>query len=269
MNDQATSTPTTMLQAKLGPAQWLEPAGGYERASDIVHVWRCITWRDAGSIPAARRILSADECEKAARFHFDADRIRFVLGRGMLRHVLAQWLQKRPEDLRFDYGAFGKPDLPPDDPGGKALQFNLSHSGDVILLAVAVGRAIGVDVEHMRTDLSHADIAEHFFSAAERSALAALPPGAQAGAFYACWTRKEAYLKATGVGLSLPLDQFDVSLRPGEPAKLLATRPDPAEARRWTLFELDAGPDYKAAAAVEGGTEFRLKTWDWAAGALV
>jgi 4'-phosphopantetheinyl transferase len=135
----------------------------------------------------------------------------------------------------------------------------------VILLAVAFGRAVGIDVECMRSDLPHVGIAEHFFSAAERDSLALLHARAQAEAFYACWTRKEAYIKAVGVGLSLPLDQFDVSLRPGEPARLLATRPDPTEAHRWTLLELDVGPNYKAAAAVEGA-EFQLKTWDWRAG---
>jgi 4'-phosphopantetheinyl transferase len=264
-NDQARSAPDAMLQANLGPPQWPQPTGHDRLASGAVHVWRCIVGRDCGAISAAGRVLSADECEKAARFHFEADRTRFVLGRGMLRHVLAQWLHRRPEEIGFEYGAFGKPMLAPGDPTGQP-QFNLSHSGDLILLAVTTGRAIGIDVERMRTELPHAGIAEHFFSAAERGSLAGLPASAQAAAFYACWTRKEAFIKATGVGLSLPLDQFDVSLRPGEPAKLLATRPDAAEAHRWTLLELDVGPNYKAAAAIEG-TGFQLKTFDWRADA--
>jgi 4'-phosphopantetheinyl transferase len=254
-----------MLQANLGPAQWLEPPGHYNLASNEVHVWRGVVGRDAGAMPEVRRVLSPDECEKADRFHFEADRSRFVLGRAMLRHVLARGLQKRPNELSFEYGAFGKPVLAPGGPAGQP-QFNLSHSGDLILLAVAVGRAVGIDVERMRTDIPHLGIAEHFFSAAERGSLAGLPAPAQTEAFYACWTRKEAYIKATGVGLSLPLDQFDVSLRPGEPAKLLATRPDDAEAHRWTLLELDVGPNYKAAAAVEG-SQFQLKTLDWRADA--
>jgi 4'-phosphopantetheinyl transferase len=280
MNDQAERAPAVVParlshtggddqcgpQADAARTQWLEPTEQYEFAVNDVHVWRSVVPRDAAWIPAFSRVLSADEREKAARFHFEADRSRFVLGRGMMRHVLARRLHRSPDELRFEYGPFGKPALAPGGSKGR-LQFNLSHSGDLILLAVAIDRAIGIDVERMRTDISHTGIAERFFSAAERSSLAGLPPSARAAAFCACWTRKEAFIKATGVGLSLPLDQFDVSLAPGEAARLMATRPDPAEAQRWTLLELPAGPDYKAAAAVEGAG-FRLSTWDWGAGAF-
>ncbi len=105
-------------------------------------------------------------------------------------------------------------------------------------------------------------IAEHFFSPRERAALATLEPSRQCHGFFACWTRKEAYIKAHGEGLSLPLDGFDVSLLPGETARLLGTRPDPAEAQRWVLRQLDVGRGYTAAVAVEG-TGWRLRTWDW------
>ena len=245
----------------VGRTKWHAPPGNYTVAEDEVHVWRATLDGILACIPTLRNALSHDECEKADRFHFEVDRHRFVLGRAVLRQVLARCLRMRAEARRFDYGPFGKPAIVP----GLAktpLQFNVSHSGDLVLIAIAVGRAVGVDVEQVRTDIAVDDIAEHYFSPAECTALAALPASLQHDAFHACWTRKESYLKATGVGMFLPLDQFDVSLRPGEVARLVATRPDPAEVRRWLLLELDAGRNYKAAVAVEG-VGIRLKTWDW------
>jgi 4'-phosphopantetheinyl transferase len=245
----------------LGRTEWPAPSGNDAVAENEVHVWRAGLDRGAASIPGLWDVLSRDEREKAARFHFEADSHRFVLGRGVLRQVLARCLGRRAEELRFDYGSFGKPALAP-GVAESPLQFNVSHSGDLVLIAIAVRRAVGIDVERIRTDIAVDRIAEHYFSPAERKSLAGLDAGLRHDAFHACWTRKEAYLKATGVGLSLPLDQFDVSLAPGEAARLVATRPDPAEAQRWVLLELDAGRNYKAAVAVEG-EGVHLATWDW------
>jgi 4'-phosphopantetheinyl transferase len=127
---------------------------------------------------------------------------------------------------------------------------------------LTIGRAIGVDVEKVRSDLEADRIAARFFSPSERRALQSVPEHLRLGAFFDCWTRKEAYIKAIGGGLSLPLDQFDVSFRPGDPARLLATRPEPAEAGRWAIRALDMGADYRAAVAVEGA-DWRLEIWDW------
>ena len=207
-------------------------------------------------------ILSADERERVRRFHFERDRSRWLAGRGCLRMLLGRYFCVPPETLSFDYGPFGKPRLI----GLKTpLQFNASHSGDILLIAVTLDRAVGIDVERIRSDLSVLEIAERFFSPRERSALAAMPDALRTDAFFDCWTRKEAYIKARGEGLSLPLDGFDVAFGPGEPAKLLATRPDAAEACRWRLCELDVADGYKAALAVEG-TQWTLKCWDWAHG---
>jgi len=142
------------------------------------------------------------------------------------------------------------------------LRFNVSHSGELLLVAVTLHRAIGVDIEQIRRDMCVTEIAGRFFSATERNALTALARDLQHDAFFDCWTRKEAYIKAMGDGLSLPLHQFDVAFRPGEPAQLLATRPDGAEACRWRLSQLDVADGYKAALAVEG-SQWTLNCWDW------
>ena len=208
-------------------------------------------------------ILSADERERVRRFYFERDRSRWLVGRGCLRMLLGRYLDVPPETLSFGYSAFGKPRLT----GLKtAVQFNASHSGDILLIAVTLDRAVGIDVERIRSSLSVLEIAERFFSPLERGALAALPDALRTDAFFDCWTRKEAYIKARGVGLSLPLNGFDVAFGPGEPANLLATRPDAAEACRWQLRELDVADGYKAALAVEGA-QWALKCWDWPASA--
>jgi 4'-phosphopantetheinyl transferase len=250
----------------MAATEWDTPPRNCSVAEDEVHVWRARVDGPPHVLQTLRAVLSPDEHEKADRFHFDIDRRRFGTGRGTLRMLLAQCLGTTPAMLQFATSAFGKPHLAGDF-AGAPLQFNVSHSGDIVLIVLALRRALGIDVEHMRPDIEAVGIAERFFSATERRALATLDPTQQRDAFYACWTRKEAYIKATGDGLSLPLDQFDVTLLPGEPAQLVATRPDPAEAGRWTLMGLDVGDGYKAALAVEGAG-FRLKTWDWSAGSL-
>jgi 4'-phosphopantetheinyl transferase len=204
-------------------------------------------------------ILSADERERVRRFYFERDRTRWRVERACLRMLLGGYLGVPPGTLSFGYGRFGKPHL---NGLETPLQFNASHSGHILLIAIMLDRAIGIDVERIRSNLSVLDIAERFFSPLERAALAALPETLRTNAFFDCWTRKEAYIKARGEGLSLPLNGFDVSFLPGEPAQLLATRPDAAEASRWRLRELDVADGYKAALAVEGA-QWRLKCFDW------
>lgn len=197
------------------------------------------------------------------RFRFERDRRRYLVGRGLLRMLLGRYLDVSPHAVSFDYGAAGKPHLAP-GLAPQPLQFNLSHSGGLVLIAVTSGRALGIDVEQVRSDVEVGEIAARFFSRNERQALAALSGTGQIDAFFDCWTRKEAYVKARGDGLSLPLDQFDVSLLPGEHVRLIATRPDTAEARRWRLTALDVGDGYRAALAVEGDG-WTLQCWDWRA----
>jgi 4'-phosphopantetheinyl transferase len=183
------------------------------------------------------------------RFHFEEDRRRHLIGRGVLRMLLGRYLDLAPQDVRFETAAAGKPYLASSQ---KQLQFNVSHSGEYVLMAIADGRAVGIDVEQIHDDFDIRQVAAHFFSPNEQRDLEMLTGRARIEAFFACWTRKEAYVKARGAGLSFPLDQFDVSLRPGEPARLIATRPDPAEAMRWQISGLDVADGYKAALVLEG-----------------
>jgi 4'-phosphopantetheinyl transferase len=173
--------------------------------------------------------------------------------------LLGLYLGRSAPQIEFKYNAFGKPGLAD---SSLPFQFNVSHSGEVILVAAAIDRVLGVDVEQIKPDMANGEIAARFFSRRECSTLMALPREMRAEAFFACWTRKEAYLKARGDGLSLPLDRFDVAFSPAENPRLLATRHDPAEASRYTLAALDAGPGYAAALAVEG-SDWRLKCWEW------
>ena len=198
-----------------------------------------------------RRILSRDERKRARQFFFDEDRDHYVLARGLLRLILARYLDVDPGRLRFDYNTWGKPAL--GEPGGSQwLNFNLSHSGDLALYAVARGRRVGVDLERMRDDVSFELLAKRFFSPREYAVLQAIPAGAKKKAFFDGWTRKEAYIKARGKGLSIPLEQFDVSLAPDEPARLLGNEMDPDDVSRWSLQEIAPAGGYAAAIAVEG-----------------
>ena len=240
---------------------WHPPPAELTLSRAEVHVWRADLDPSASCVERLQYILSADELQRAARFHFPQDRRRFTVARGVLRDILGRYLGVPPSALGFRYNAYGKPALA-DVADEEGLRFNISHSDEMALFAVTCGREVGVDIEHLRTAIACEDIAEHFFSARERAGLRALPAEVKHRAFFNCWTRKEAYIKAHGEGLSLPLDQFDVSLAPGEPAALLATRSDPREALRWSLRVLTPGPDYVAAVAVEG-QGWNLTCWQW------
>ena len=215
-------------------------------ALDEVHVWSA----DLDRIPEAllRDPLSADEQERGRRFHFERDRRRFAATRGLLRRLLGRYLGLDPSRLRFAYGPRGKPFLAGED----ELRFNVSHSGGLALLAFARGREVGVDVERERPVPEAADIARHYFSAWEAAQLRRLRDGERTAAFFRCWTRKEAFIKATGDGLSRSLDAFDVTLAPGEPARLLRVEGEPEAARRFWIEDVSPAPGFAGALAVEG-----------------
>ncbi len=234
---------------------WPEAAAVPALADNEVHVWRLALDQPADRLDALRRTLAADERQRAERFHFDKDRRHFIAGRGLLRTLLGGYLGRDPGSLHFAYNPQGKPMLVG---AGADLRFNLTHSHGLALLAVSRGRELGVDVERIRPEFAGDAVARRFFSPREVAALSALGGERRHEAFFVCWTRKEAYLKATGKGLSLPLDCFDVSLLPGEPAALLATRHDPAEAARWSLRALSPARGFAGALAVEG-KEWRLR----------
>jgi len=218
---------------------------------DEVHLWRVDLAAVAVGEKRWQQLLSADERARAARFHFSKDRQYFTATRALLRTILGSYVGRDPTELVLRYSEKEKPSLTPSRSGSQ-VEFNVSHSGDVAVLAFSRGRALGVDVEQLREDFDHAAIARRFFSEREQNQLAELPPSERHHGFFRCWTRKEAYIKAQGTGLSLPLDQFDVSLKPGELNALLSTRPHPAEAAQWCLQEVPAAEGYVAALCVRG-----------------
>lgn len=201
-------------------------------------------------LPALRQLLSDDERARADRFIDAHVGVRFTVGRAALRLLLGNRLSRPPESLDFDYGAKGKPALRHAD-----LGFNVSHSGDLAVIAIAPQRAVGIDIERYRDDLDHLKLARRFFSDAERDDIDSLPLDQRQDAFYACWTRKEAYMKAVGDGFSIPLNAFRVSVPPDEPPALLHVRSDPEEPSRWTLRDLTVPAGYRACIAIQAPIE--------------
>jgi len=221
-----------------------------------VHLWQASL--DGRPADIFESFLSPDELDRANRFHFAQDRTHFVVARGLLRNLLAAYLGISCAEFRFSYGAKGKPFLLLDSQ--TQINFNLSHSHGRAAFAFSRGRELGVDLEYVKEDFEAELIASRFFSRAEVLALRALPAELRNQAFFNCWTRKEAYMKARGEGLSMPLDEFDVSLRPDEPAALLNNYRDEREVERWSIKAIPAPADYVGALVVEGH-DWQLKSF--------
>lgn len=234
------------------------PVGAVVLQEHEVHVWRAGLQQPQIIFDKLYAVLSGDERSRAERFRCAKIRCRFIVARGVLREILSRYLQVPAEELRFGYERHGKPRLL----GKQSLSFNLSHAEDMALYAVTPTAEIGVDVEYLQRAVTVEKIAKRFFSTQESSALLVLPESQRAGAFFNCWTRKEAFLKAIGEGLSHPLHRFDVSLAPDEPAALLATRPDPQAADKWGMFALNPGVDYVGALAV-ADRHAHVQCWHW------
>jgi len=229
--------------------QWPPAPNELSLAENSVHVWR------AALTDASSEVLSADELDKAAQFHFEKDRNQYIAARAILRHIIGQYERIPADKVAFSYNTFGKPILE-----HSSLRFNVSHSGGLALLAFARNKNVGVDIERIRRDFASRELAGQFFSQEEIGALRSLPVQSQTAAFFACWTRKEAFIKGHGSGLSLPLHKFVVSL--DAPARLLRTDFDPAAIDQWTLHDLAVGDKFVAALAVEGKPE-RIEYWRW------
>ena len=247
---------------------WSDHSGDWDLQPDQVDIWRIFL--DASTLPAVvstslstdpvksfESILSADENQRAAKFVFPRDRNRFILSHGHVRLILARYLGCDPDQLNFSTNEYGKPELQ-----GHSLEFNLSHSGDFALLAVSHHHKVGIDVERVRQDTELENLARRFFSGREYSELMAIPQDQRSAAFFRCWTLKEAYIKAQGLGLSLPLDSFDVALAPDKQPVLRATRPNPNEAPQWSLLSFEVDPEHAGAVAVKS-TNPEIKYWNW------
>lgn len=226
-----------------------------------IHIWTVWLDRPGVPLPELWQLLAADERERANRFRFERDRNHYVAGRGVLRLLIGRYLSLSPSHISFAYGSHGKPELAA-SMGKPGFAFNLSNSQGIALIGFCWGQPIGVDVEPIRPMEDAEAVAERFFSTAENDVFRSVPHSQQAEAFFNCWTRKEAFIKAVGEGLSYPLHQFEVSLRPGETARLLSVRGSRAEAARWFLQSLNPAPGF-VAAVVAGGHAWRLQSFQW------
>ena len=241
---------------------WFTPTSPWPTlAQDEVHVWRASLQPGSRVVDELARVLSDGEQAKAERFRFERHRRRFVVARGVRRMLLSRYTCTEARKLRFAYGPHGKPHL-----SGlikdSDLQFNVAHSHEMALYAFTTQRQVGVDLEFVHPVPGFDRDGMRLFSIREKQVFHALPEEQKLEAFFNCWTRKEAYVKARGEGLSLPLDQFEVSLAPGDPAALVSTCGDPQEASLWSLQEISPGPGYVAALAVEGRS-WQLRCWQW------
>lgn len=240
---------------------WRIPPADVRLVENEIHVWRVLLEIPTSEVECLQEILVDEEIERARKFYFEKDRRHWIIAHAVLRVLLGRYLNIHPRSLRFLTNDYGKPSIA-HPLAGTRLHFNLSHSGDLALYAFAYDRHIGVDVEYMRPGIEYRELATHHFSSCECAALSTLPADAQEQAFFLCWSRKEAYIKARGKGLSLPLDQFDVSLAPDQPAALLDSREEPHATECWSLHALAPGTQYAGALVVEG-FGWKLCCWQW------
>lgn len=240
---------------------WNIPPEHIALQGDEVHVWRVDLALPAERVHALEQTLAADEQQRASRFHFLKDRNHFIVARGLLRAMLGRYLASDPRAVHFSVNQYGKPALAGES-GQVPLYFNLSHSHEMALYAFTSLGEVGIDLEYINRNVEILQLAERFFSPGEVAMLRAVPSQLQCEAFFNCWTRKEAYIKARGMGLSLDLQLFDVSLTPGMPAALLGSREVGQDAARWSLYDLSPGLGYKAALAI-AGHPLRLTFWQW------
>jgi 4'-phosphopantetheinyl transferase len=231
---------------------------------DEVHVWRAGLDMSPETLGHLADTLAEDERARTSRFRFSRDRHHSIAARGILRDILARYLGEDPAAIRFRYGPAGKPALLRDR-GAQDLRFNVSHSHGLALYSITCGRHTGVDVERNEPRVAAEPIAERFFSAPEILALQALPEESRGETFFHCWTRKEAYVKARGGGLAIPLDSFDVPLTTGDGgdgAALLRVHHVRPGASAWSVQGLTPGPGYVGAVAAEG-CDWRVRLWQW------
>ncbi|HTR42237.1 MAG TPA: 4'-phosphopantetheinyl transferase superfamily protein [Pseudomonadales bacterium] len=240
---------------------WKLPPGQPPLAGRDVHIWEASLNKSGERFLSLEQMLSQDERARARQFKFETDRNRFIAGRGLLRTILGSYAQTDPAQLHFTYSKRGKPALR-DISGQSMLHFNVAHSKDLILIAVTRACAVGVDVEWIHPINDAEDIAARFFSPRETAKLMALANEQRIPAFFYLWTRKEAWLKATGDGISEMLNQVEVSFLPEEPASVLAISGNVEAAQRWTMMGLPPAPGFAAAITMEA-RDLQFSCWQW------
>jgi 4'-phosphopantetheinyl transferase len=235
-----------LFSSSMQCVNWSRPILPVTLPENEIHIWRA--WLDVEPQERDRLsgYLSEDERARASRFVFQHDREHFAVARGRLRELLGTYLHRSPQSLEFRTGRYGKLSLA----DHADLRFNLTHSYGLALYAFAIIRELGIDVEKIRPDFASEGIAERYFSVAEQNELRELPVELHTNAFFLCWTRKEAYVKAHGGGLQIPLESFDVSLTPGKPETLRS-----ADSERWNLRSFEPAPEYIASLVGEGAPE--------------
>ncbi len=229
-------------------ADWVVGPRSLSLGADEIHVWRVSL--DAGDGEHDRTLLNDEEILRADRFIRPIHGRRFSAARATLRILISRYLSMRPDEITFAYNEFGKPSLAP-ELASHQLKFNLSHSENLALFAFSRGRDLGIDIQHRTANPDLEKMARRFFSPAEVQSLEALPEPERQDAFYRCWTRKEAYIKAKGKGLSISLSSFDVAFAPGDSPALLRVESGDAERARWALYNIDPGGEFAAALMIE------------------
>ncbi len=243
------------------PAPWREISEIPPVAPKEIQVWRINLRRPPAEISQRQNLLSAAEKKQAAQFHFTSDQRRFIVRRAALRQLLATNLGLGSEAIQIESANFQKPAIAEtQNPGW--LRFNCSHSADWALIALAREQEVGVDLEQHRPMADAGDLADRFFSRREVKELAGLPPAFKVQGFFNGWTRKEAFVKAIGLGLSYPLNRFSVSLAPDQPAAILEVADDSAALNKWSMISLAVAPDYSAALVFPGNKPF-VKCLSW------
>ena len=228
---------------------------------DEIHVWQASLELSDSQTAALLETLSPDEKMRSERYISGEAKNRFIAARGVLRNLLSRYLTKRAADIRIAYNENGRPVHAASGEKDQVI-FNISHSGGKALFAFSAGIPLGIDLEIIRSDLDFVGIADRFFAPGEASALASLPEAARKDAFFLCWTRKEAFVKARGSGLHLNLNQVEVSLRPGEPPVIVRADEETSDLSGWSLHDIDAGNGFKAAIEVKA-TWPRLVQFDY------
>lgn len=246
------------------PVIWSAPPQNLDLPESELHIWRANLNLEPEVLSRLGSILDKNEKARAARFHFARDRDHFTACRGILRELLGGYLGSSPASLEFSYGEFGKPVHVPRD-SRPSIGFNISHSSGLAVLAFAGNCEIGIDLEPISPEFAGEEIAKRYFSAREVAELIALPAELRPEGFSLCWTRKEAYVKARGLGLQIPLDSFSVSLTPNQPELLQSE-----DSQRWRLRSFKPAPDFVAAIVHEGvhegaqeRQELHPRYWDW------
>jgi 4'-phosphopantetheinyl transferase len=240
---------------------WCSPPMNVVLENNEAHIWRATLDREESEIESFRKTLSKDEQDKAASFHFQRDKGRFIVSRGILRKILARYINKEPSEIVFSYGAFGKPALP-EELGVATIHFNLTHSHGLALYAIFKNQQIGIDVELIRSDFGWESIARRYFSEMEYAALLKLPAHLREERFFSYWTCKEAYVKATGQGLSLPINEIEISLTNSNSAERLCLRGESKQSSHWSLVKLTPATGYVGFLAIER-SHAEVKCWNW------